>query len=528
VVTATGTIYVQPNNTITLTSGAGTDSQTVCINTGINSITYATTGATGATYSGLPTGVSGNFLNNVVTISGTPTVSGTYNYIVTLTGGCGVISATGKIVVTPNNTITLSSAAGTNSQTLCINIPIANITYNTTGATGATFNGLPPGVSGAWAANVVTISGTPTATGTYSYTITLTGGCGIITTTGTIKVIPQNTITLSSATGTNSQTVCISTSLTNITYNTTGATGATPSGLPVGVSGSWSANVFTISGTPIAAGNYTYTVTTIGGCGVATATGTIYVQPNNTITLTSAAGTDSQTVCINTAITSITYSTTGATGATATPLPTGVTGVWSNDGFVISGTPTVAGLYNYTITLTGGCGIITKSGKILVRPDDTIILSSAAGTDSQTVCINTAAAQIRYTTATASNASVSGLPTGMSGTWASNVFTISGTPTVAGTYSYTVTTSGGCVPATITGTIYVQPNNTITLTSAAGTDSQTVCINTAITSITYSTTGATGATVSPLPTGVTGVWSINGVVISGTPTQSGTFNYTIT
>jgi hypothetical protein len=39
----------------------------------------------------------------------------------------------------------------------------------------------------------------------------------------------------------------------------------------------------------------------------------------------------------------------------------------------------------------------------------------------------------------------------------------------------------------------------ITLTSAPGTDNQTVCVNTAITPITYSTTGATGATFSGLP-----------------------------
>ncbi|MBK7710005.1 MAG: hypothetical protein IPJ37_02805 [Bacteroidales bacterium] len=34
-------------------------------------------------------------------------------------------------------------------------------TYTTTGATGATFSGLPTGVTGNWAANVVTISGSP-------------------------------------------------------------------------------------------------------------------------------------------------------------------------------------------------------------------------------------------------------------------------------------------------------------------------------------------------------------------------------
>src|SRR6185436_15158986 len=97
-------------------------------------------------------------------------------------------TANGSITVNIN-TITLTSAAGTNNQTKCINTAIANITYSTTGATGATFSGLPSGVTGNWAANVVTISGTPTVSGTFNYIVTLTGGCGTVTATGTINVI---------------------------------------------------------------------------------------------------------------------------------------------------------------------------------------------------------------------------------------------------------------------------------------------------------------------------------------------------
>ena len=174
--TATGTITVTPNNTINLTSASGTDAQTICFNSAITNITYSTTGATGATFSGLPAGVTGSWAANVVTISGTPTASGNFSYTVTTTGGCTTppVTATGTITVTPNNTITLSSGAGTNNQTKCINDAFTNITFTTTGATGATFGGLPAGVTGNWAANVVTISGTPTAHGTFNYTVTTT------------------------------------------------------------------------------------------------------------------------------------------------------------------------------------------------------------------------------------------------------------------------------------------------------------------------------------------------------------------
>src|ERR1035437_4915587 len=360
------TITITPNNTLTRTSPVGTDAQTVCINTAITNITYSTTGATGATVTGLPAGVTGTLLANVVTIHGTPTASGPFTYTVTLTGGCGVITTTGTITVTANNTVNRTSPVGTDAQTVCINTAITNITYATTGATGATVTGLPAGVTGTWLANVVTISGTPTASGPFTYTITLTGGCGVITTTGTITVTANNTVSLTSAAGTNAQTKCINTAITNITYATTGATGATVTGLPAGVTGSWLANVVTISGTPTASGPFTYTVTLTGGCGVMTTTGTITVTANNTVSLTSAAGTNSQTKCINTAITNITYATTGATGATVTGLPAGVAGTWLSNVVTISGTPTAAGPFTYTVTLTGGCGVITTTGTITV------------------------------------------------------------------------------------------------------------------------------------------------------------------
>ncbi len=528
VVTTTGTITVTPNNTVNRTSPVGTDAQTVCINTAITSITYATTGATGATVTGLPAGVTGSWLANVVTISGTPSASGPFTYTVTLTGGCGVVTTTGTITVTPNNTVNRTSPVGTDAQTVCINTAITSITYATTGATGATVTGLPAGVTGSWLANVVTISGTPSASGPFTYTVTLTGGCGVVTTAGTITVTPNNTVTRTSPVGTDAQTVCINTAITNITYATTGATGATVTGLPAGVTGSWLANVVTISGTPSASGPFTYTVTLTGGCGVVTTTGTITVTPNNTVTRTSPVGTDAQTVCINTAIASITYATTGATGATVTGLPAGVTGSWLANVVTISGTPSASGPFTYTVTLTGGCGVVTTTGTITVTPNNTVNRTSPVGTDAQTVCINTAITSITYATTGATGATVTGLPAGVTGSWLANVVTISGTPSAAGPFTYTVTLTGGCGVVTTTGTITVTPNNTVNRTSPVGTDAQTVCINTAITSITYATTGATGATVTGLPAGVTGSWLANVVTISGTPSASGPFTYTVT
>ncbi|MCB2194937.1 MAG: hypothetical protein KQH79_03710 [Bacteroidetes bacterium] len=116
----------------------------------------------------------------------------TYELQWTITNG-GCSSSDNITIAFPvSNSITLTSAVNTDNQTVCINSAIVDITYSTVGATGATFSGLPTGVTGSWVAGVVTISGTPTvsAGSPYNYTITLTGGCSVpaVTEIGTITV----------------------------------------------------------------------------------------------------------------------------------------------------------------------------------------------------------------------------------------------------------------------------------------------------------------------------------------------------
>ncbi len=458
-----------------------------------------------ATYSWTgPDGFTSSLQSPTVSASATLAMDGVYNLTVTNGAGCTDTQTT-TVTVTPENTLTLSSGVGTDNQTICLNDAVTTINYTTTGANGATFLGLPSGVNGSWAANTVTISGTPTLSGTFAYTVTLTGGCGTATANGTIEVTPENSITLTSGAGTDNQTVCINKPITSITYATTGAIGANFTGLPDGMTVSWALNNVTISGSPTTSGVYNYIINLIGGCGSVSETGTITVTPDNTVTLSSIAGTDAQVVCVNTAINNIIYTTTGATGATVTGLPLGVSGVWAGDVVTISGIPSESGTFNYIVSLAGGCGTVTSTGSITVTADNTITLTSGLGTDAQTVCINTAVTNITYATTGASGATVSGLPSGLTGTWAANVLTISGTPDVSGTFIYTVDLTGGCGTVSTTGFVTVTADNTISLTSGPGSDAQTICINTALTNITYATTGATGATVTGLPLGVSGV-----------------------
>jgi Secretion system C-terminal sorting domain len=530
-------VLIKPANSFSLTSATGTDDQSVCLNSAITNITYATKGATGASFTGLPAGVTGVWVANVITISGRPsTMTGTpFAYTITLTGGCGNTTINGKISVTTSGSISLSSPAGTDNQSVCLNSSLTPITYATAGTTGATFSGLPPGVSGNWASNVVTISGSPAsmAGSPFTYSITLTGGCGAATATGKIWVTNANTIALSSVTGTDAQDACVNQPIEDIIYSTTGATGATFSGLPAGVSGTWAANKITITGSPTAAtaGLVTYTITLTGGCGNAGKTGTIDVKPANIISLTSVAGSDGQMVCENSPLEKITYATTGATGATFNNLPPGITGTWAANKITISGSPTdhSGSPYKYTITLNGGCGNITASGNITVTPGNGIALTSATGSDNQAVCENSAITNITYSTTGATGVSFIGLPAGVNGSWSADKIVISGTPvsSAGSPYNFTITLTGGCGSISANGSITVNPPTSLNLTSAAGSDSQTVCLAKAINNITYSATGITGASASGLPAGVLLTPSPGVLTISGTPSVTGVFKYTI-
>lgn len=187
-------------------------SPTVCINTLMPNITHVTDAVGIGTTTSLPPGVTATWANNTLTISGTPTSSGIFNYSIPILGGCGTVNASGTIIVNPVNTV--SSASST--PTLCINTPLPTITHNTSGATGiGSAQGLPTGITATWANNTLTISGTPTSKGTFNYSVPLIGGCGTVTAIGTIVVKGSSSLTLNKST-------CNSFSFRGQTYTATG------------------------------------------------------------------------------------------------------------------------------------------------------------------------------------------------------------------------------------------------------------------------------------------------------------------
>ena len=138
-------------------------------------ITHATTGATGiGTASGLPSGVTASWSSDVITITGTPTASGTFSYTIPLDGGCGTVSATGTITVDDLPTVDAGS-----DQTVCGG---DNVTLNGSGASTYTWD------------NGVTNNTAFTASTTTTYTVTGTDANGCINTDQvTVTITPDNT-----------------------------------------------------------------------------------------------------------------------------------------------------------------------------------------------------------------------------------------------------------------------------------------------------------------------------------------------
>ena len=319
---AGGSYMVTTNSTIVL-NGVSTSSKYVHIFysdtydvTGIQINNIATTA--GRTITGIYTftatgtfpNVTGNFLPfSTVTLSGSTSTSTvcsaisftctgvTYipkgTFIAIVESGSGVQPS--SLTITTKDagpTVALTSGSATQSGLGTVAItPIVYTSTNTTNAPTITWgtNGIPSGVSVATdpVAQTVTISGTPAnvaSTTVYDYTVTVASGN---TLNGSITVTPYVTPAPSFSTPANTtQALKANVAISNIVYNISNSTDATVTGLPTGVTGSYSGGVFTISGTPGTETTYpavyTYTVTAtplVGYVGApVTATGIITVK----------------------------------------------------------------------------------------------------------------------------------------------------------------------------------------------------------------------------------------------------------
>jgi hypothetical protein len=476
---------------------------------------------------GAPTGTV------IFTIDGTPQAS------LTLVGSQASFSTSGLSV--GNHTITASYSGDANfndsngSLTQVVNCPaislspatLPNATVNL--AYGQTFSAAPVGgsysfavTSGALPAGLTLLSsgvfsGAPMQSGTFNFRITATGfgsctGFKDYVLAVDCPAITVNPPSLPGGTLGMAYNQSISASPAG-TYSYGVSSGALPIGLTL------NAATGAITGTPSQSGSFSFTIAaSAGGCSGARNFTVVIECPG--ITLASLAGSTAGVSYAGSvaASPSGSYVYSIVTGN----LPSGLTLNTSTG--AITGLPLVTGTYNFSIKAQVANGCSGTQSYVLVVTCPTISLSVLSAPTlnsaySQSVIASPSGGSYSYAVTEGS------LPAGLSLNSATGL--ISGTPTTAGAYSFTIraTGFGSCSGSrTYTGTITNGSCPSISLPSLPNGQpaqfySQSV---TATPSGSYSYAVTTGT----LPPGLT-LYGAFGLIY-GYPTQAGSFDFTIT
>jgi hypothetical protein len=227
---------------------------------------------------------------------------------------------------------------------------------------------------------------------------------------------------------------------------------------------------------------------------------TVTVQPNASITLTSATGTTHQSICQSIPITNITYSVAGSgTGAGVTGLPPGVSGSYSGGVYTISGSATTgaSGTYIYKVITTGTCTQATDSGTISIAAGPAVsirdVIDGCNGGHTATVTVTGGTAPYSYTLTPAP-----GSATSYTNEPAVMEFSAMG----ATSYSISaISDSTGCAAAAISGSPVSYPARTLSGNTSGGM-SQTCFMSPSMTKSFYDTSGNLMLTLTDFSTGL--------------------------
>ena len=563
----------------TVTQGAGTSYPvTITPSGGFN-------GSVTLSVSGLPTGATGTFTTNpatststlnITTLATTPTGTST----LTITGVSGGLTHTTTVSLVVNASADFTVGATPPSQTVTQG---AGTSYPVTITPSGGFNGsvtlsvsgLPTGATGTFTTNpatststlnITTLATTPTGTST----LTITGVSGGLTHTTTVSLVVNASADFTVGATPPSQTV---TQGAGTSYPVTitpsggfnGSVTLSVSGLPTGATGTFTTNpatststlnITTLATTPTG----TSTLTITGVSGGLTHTTTVSLVVNASADFTVGATPPSQTVTQG-AGTSYPVTITpsggfnGSVTLSVTGLPTGATGTFTTNPATSTSTLNITTLATTptgtsTLTITGVSGSLTHTATVTLVVNASADFTVGATPPSQTV---TQGAGTSYpVTITPSGGfngsvtlSVSGLPTGATGTFTTNPATSTSTlnittlaTTPIGTSTLTITgVSGGL---THTTTVSLVVNASADFTVGATPPSQTVTQG-AGTSYPVTITpsggfnGSVTLSVSGLPTGATGTFTTNPATSTSTlnittlaTTPTGTSTLTIT
>lgn len=463
----------------------------------------------------LPTGLSINATTGAIT--GTATVSATSNFTVRVTDDAGNVATSAQSITI------YDPVAFTGGYTLDgeVSDPYSSNGLGTTGGkapiswslAGGT---LPPGTT--LNAGTGAITGTPTTAGTYSFTIRASDALGFAPTLDQeIQILARVGITgdyVANAEAGVAYSDDLNPTGGKATYTWTHVAGTLPPGLTLG------SGTGTLSGTPTTPGNYSFTIRVTDGFGViADRAESIAVVAAVDISGAAQDGT------VGVGFSTFTPVRTGGLAPfsyaiVSGAIPTGL--AFSTSTGAISGTPTGAGTFNYTIRVTsalGGTDDLADSVQINAFPTLTLNYSRGMVGKVYSDTVTAGSGWTPYSFSVVSGA----IPTGL--TLNASTGAITGTPSAAGTYNFTIrlTDAKGNI-VNRAGSIAIAAAMALPTTYATPVKEDLAYSSTVVATggwSPYSYATIAGA----IPTGTT-LGASTGT-ISGTPTTPGTYNFTI-
>jgi (2Fe-2S) ferredoxin len=340
-----------------------------------------------------PAGYTYLWSNGSTAQSITPTSTGSYSVTVTA-NGCSSTSAAQAVVVNP---VPPSTVSASGPLTFCQG--------------GSVSLSAPAGYSYLWSNGATTQSISPTASGSYTVTVSA-NGCS---STSAAQAVTVNAIPPSTVSASGSLSLCQGGSVTL--------------SAPAGYAYLWSNGATTQSITASTAGSYSVTVSA-NGCSSTSAAQAVTVSPLPPSTV-SASG-------------PLTFCQGGSVSLSA---PAGYTYLWSNGATTQSITAFAAGSYSVTVS-ANGCSSTSAAQAVVVNP---LPSSAVSVSGSLTFCQG-------------SSVTLSA-PAGYSYLWSNGATTQSITASTAGSYSVTVS-ANGCSSTSSAQAVTVNPLPPSTVTAS--------------------------------------------------------------
>lgn len=485
-------------------------SQTASASGGASPYSYAVTSGT------LPTGLSLN--TGTGNVSGTPTAAGTFGFTITATDANGCTRSQAYSIAFACPTVTLSPGTLPNGQNGVAYSQTVSASGGTSPYTFAVTSGsLPTGLS---LATGGALTGTPSANGTFNFDVTATDANGCTGVLGYSIVITSCPVfsfsppTLPNAGGVGaaySQTVTASNGTAPYSYAVT--SGALPGGL------SLNSSTGEISGTVTPpAGSFSFTITATDNVGCTGSQAyTIVVCPSFSWSVVNDGTVG--TAYVDSARAS------GGTPAysyavTAGTLPTGVSMSAAGN---FTGTPTAAGIFGFDVTVTDANGCQGTNSYSVTMNCPAITITNPATDGFENVAYSHSYSSSGGTPSYTYGVTSGALPTGLS---LSTGGALTGTPTVAGVYTYdvTATDANGCT-GVLSESVTIATCPAISLASI-GNGQQGVAYSQSATASGGASPYSYAVTSGSLPAGL----SLNSGTgaITGTPTIPGTSGFTVT